>query len=420
MTAAEILIKIKSLFDSKGADAATQAIDKTGDAAKRSSTAQAAAGKAAKKLEGSFGKAAGVAGQLNQALSAGGPAAQKAGGAMRALGSIVSGLSGGLAGIATVILSVAITAFVKWRNSLEEVRRKATETAVEMARMRGEAERTRFDEAVKQHDRLTAAIDREASAYSKLSSARAEYDNAVKSVRMLEMEAAEKEDLARLAPDDEAGRAAVTARYAKARRGLEAEAEIADAERARADAERTERDAILRRDTAKEKLDDLDRELGSLRAMRQRLRLKEGEMDPEQFREAMYGESGYAARMADARTRRAAAAAEYEDASTDVEAAGWRRAAAEKKADAVGALRPRVNAAEDAAADAAATRTNDDAVHARIAVIEQLLIGSNEGFFRSVEAMYQNLVRAGQATDAKMKQLEQYVRDYAERNRQTL
>ena len=138
------------------------------------------------------------------------------------------------------------------------------------------------------------------------------------------------------------------------------------------------------------------------------------------YKTEMYGDGGLLERLPDAHENVRALREKYQAAQTDYEASGWRRAAAEEKRAGVEAFRPRVNAAEDAAADAASARANDEAVRARIATLEQLLIGSNEGFFRSVEMMYQNLVRAGQATDANMKKLEQYVRDYAERNRQTL
>jgi hypothetical protein len=447
MTAAEILIKIKSLFDGRGAKDAVDGINQAGNAAKNAGKGlDEAKGKSAG-LGNSFKGAAATAGALNAALANGGPAAQKMGGALNALGGIINGLRGGIAGIATVVIGLAVSAFLKWQKTVEENRRKIEEFRLSQIALKNEMAATKFSEALTEHEKLRAALAAELSAYEKLSAARAAYDAAVKSAKMLEIDALEKEG--RLTPEQ----------AARARRGLETQAEAAAADRdlagkkeraAAAQRDLDAQEAILR-DTQK-RLADTEAQIIRLGKERESIygsgaptrrvpvmgpygtptgsyttvvdkekqKQRNREIEAQLYGQQEDGGDGLLAQLEPLHKALEAQRKEIEKLKTDLEAARIGVEGAEVSRAAVEQYRPRINAAEDAAADRAAAQANDEAVRERVKTLETLLIGTNENFFRHIEQAYQNLLRDGQANARTLDALIQRTRDLAERNRQTL
>ena len=238
----EIILKIKALFEGKGAEQAEQKLKDLGEAGKSASVDVNKMGSSIKDTSGrsvvdvnrmgsSFKGAAGLAGQMNAVLAQGGPEAQKLAGGMRLLGGVINGLQGGIMGIATVLVGVGVSAFMKWRNAVAEAEKKIEEFRKQYLENEAAMRNTNFDKSIEEHGKLRAAVDAEADAYSRLSSARAAVDNAEKAARMAELSLLEKEAMGRLGIDDEMGRAKVTADFAERRRDLDYEYQRRSAER---------------------------------------------------------------------------------------------------------------------------------------------------------------------------------------------
>ena len=238
----EIILKIKALFEGKGAEQAEQKLKDLGEASKSASVDVNKMGISIKDTSGrsvvdvnrmgsSFKGAAGLAGQMNAALAQGGPEAQKLAGGMRLLGGVINGLQGGIMGILTVVAGLAVSAFMKWRNSVAEAEKKLEEFRKKNLEAEAELRRVNFDKSIEEHGKLRAAIDAVVSAYSRQFSAQAALDNAEKGWRMAELTMLEKEAVNALDPDDDLGRAKVTADFAERRRNIDYEYQRKDAER---------------------------------------------------------------------------------------------------------------------------------------------------------------------------------------------
>ncbi len=127
MTAQELQLKIDTEYNGKGADAAAKDIEKIGKASKKAGEEQDKAGKHAQQFGQSTGRAAEMVGSLTGAMGQGGPAAARMGAGLRVIKALAEGSAGGLAGLATVLVGMGVSAWASYQRKVEESQKKLQE-----------------------------------------------------------------------------------------------------------------------------------------------------------------------------------------------------------------------------------------------------------------------------------------------------
>jgi len=248
MTAKELLLRIKTVFDGRGtADAQKQ----LGALAAETEKAKAAAGAAAgssDKLGQSVGKAAELTGSLTAAMAAGGPEAQQLGAGLRVLKSIVEGSSAGLMGLATVLAGVVVSAYAAYTQKVADSKKKLAEFIEKVEDGKRAADSASVDRLAGQYDVLRRSLDDATAAQDRLNQAQAAADNAERAARMADITLREKQAQNGLAAGDQLGAARVAAQAAAERRDLEAEYALREAQRAAEAKARAVEDAARKAD----------------------------------------------------------------------------------------------------------------------------------------------------------------------------
>lgn len=203
----------------------------SGDKTKDAGDKKKKAGEETQKYGQAAGRAAELTASLSGAMGQGGPASAQMGAGLRVLKALMEGTSAGLTGMATILLGAGVSAWVSYNNKVEESKKKIAEFKLQMQDNAREIQMSRMSDLADQHDKLRAAIDSEADAYNRLSSARAAVDNAEKGSRLADITLKEKQARFALKPGDEVGAARVSAEFAGQRRDLETEYAIKEARR---------------------------------------------------------------------------------------------------------------------------------------------------------------------------------------------
>jgi len=267
LTAQELQLKIDTEYDGKGADAAAKDIEKIGKASKKAGEEQDKAGKHAQQFGQSTGRAAEMVGSLTGAMGQSGPAAARMGAGLRVIKALAEGSAGGLAGLATVLVGMGVSAWVTYQRKVEEGRKKLAEFAAQIEANKRAQDAAGVEKLAGQYDVLRAAIDDSTAAQNRLNQAQAAADNAEKAARMADITLREKQAMSGIKEGDTVGAARVSAQFASERRDLEAEYALRDAERtahakaqALSDAEAklriTEQMDVLRAKEEKQKFED--------------------------------------------------------------------------------------------------------------------------------------------------------------------
>jgi len=230
--AVESSADLQALADSKTAlnELAAQE-KKSGDVSKDSGDKKKKAGEETRQYGQAAGRAAELTASLSGAMGQGGPAAAQMGAGLRVLKALVEGSSAGLTGMATILVGMGVSAWVSYNNKVEESKKKIAEFKLQLQDNAREIQMSHMSELAQQHDKLRSAIDSEADAYNRLSSARASVDNAEKGSRLADITLKEKQAQFALKPGDEVGAAKVSAEFSKQRRDLDTEYQIKDARR---------------------------------------------------------------------------------------------------------------------------------------------------------------------------------------------
>jgi hypothetical protein len=189
------------------------------------------AGKSSANMGQSVGKAAELTGSLTAAMAAGGPEAQQLGAGLRVLKAIVEGSSAGLMGLATVLVGAGVSAYVAYRNGVEESKKKLAEFLAQIEANKRAQDAAGVDRMAGQYDVLRKSVDEATAATDRLNQAQAAADSAEKAARMADITLREKQAQNALKKDDTIGSAKVSAQFAGERRNLETEYAIRDAER---------------------------------------------------------------------------------------------------------------------------------------------------------------------------------------------
>ena len=217
----EIIIKIKSLFEGKGSQEADEAIDnlgkkseEAGDKAGSLAGAMDKAGKHAQQFGQSTGRAAEMVGSLTGAMGQSGPAAARMGAGLRVIKALAEGSAGGLAGLATVLVGMGVSAWAAYKRKVEESQKALQGFLQEMTDRKIAEGARQIDAIASGFSRVEKAISATRAAQSELAAAWDDLNRAGQEVAAMELERREKADLARVAPGDQAGAAAVRARYA--------------------------------------------------------------------------------------------------------------------------------------------------------------------------------------------------------------
>jgi Mg2+ and Co2+ transporter CorA len=214
MTAQELQLKIDTEYDGKGADAAAKDIEKIGKASKKAGEEQDKAGKHAQQFGQSTGRAAEMVGSLTGAMGQSGPAAARMGAGLRVIKALAEGSAGGLAGLATVLVGMGVSAWASYQRKVEEAQKKLQEFMAGLTDAKIDAGAKRIDSIAEGFSRVEKAISATRAAQSELAAAWDDLNRAGQEVTAMELERREKAALARVAPGDQAGAAAVRARYA--------------------------------------------------------------------------------------------------------------------------------------------------------------------------------------------------------------
>lgn len=214
LTAQELQLKIDTEYNGKGADAAAKDIKKIGKASKKAGEEQDKAGKHAQQFGQSTGRAAEMVGSLTGAMGQSGPAAARMGAGLRVIKALAEGSAGGLAGLATVLVGMGVSAWASYQRKVEEAQKKLQEFMAGLTDAKIDAGAKRIDSIAEGFSRVEKAISATRAAQSELAAAWDDLNRAGQEVTAMELERREKAALARVAPGDQAGAAAVRARYA--------------------------------------------------------------------------------------------------------------------------------------------------------------------------------------------------------------
>jgi uncharacterized protein YoxC len=223
MTAQELLIKIKTLFEGKGTQDAGGAIDDLGKKGAEAGRKIEQASKGADKAVQQVGKSAKKAGDdVNSGFSKARKGIESVSKGMATLNKMV-GLFGAIGLIGSLKTAYTTLAGIgDWiKNKITEGARKAAEAATKLAdslSSRKLEEGRRMVEGVAEgFTRVEKAISAARAAQSELAAAWQDLNKAGQEVTDMEISRREKAELAQLSPDDQAGQTRVRNKYAALR-----------------------------------------------------------------------------------------------------------------------------------------------------------------------------------------------------------
>ena len=256
MNAKELIISIKSFFDSKGAEEAKRSISAIGDAAGKSDKNLASVGKEASgtaaKMQGAAASASALAGALGQGQGGVATAARTAAGALAALRA-------GWIGIAIAIVTVVVSAVTFFKDKSEKALSALKTQQDAFHRGLQRSADLKLDNLVRQYKDSAEAAGNAADAADRLLDANTRLADARNERALAEIDAEEAAALNKVDPQDEIAVEKVKLDYSKKREEIQTRSAIADAKDAR--------------DAAKDKVtsgEDAERKaLNNLRSLKQ-------------------------------------------------------------------------------------------------------------------------------------------------------
>ena len=219
MAGQDLTLKIKTEYDGKGSEAAAKAVDGLAKSADKAGRAQASAGKQAQQLGQSTGRAAELVGSLTGAMGANSPAATAMSAGIRTLKTVIDslnsggGLKGAMGGLATIAIGIAIAAYANYKKKVEEAKKITDEFMAGLTDAKIETGKQRIEGIADAFGRVEKAISSARAAQSELAAAWDDLNRAGQEVTSMELDRREKADLGRVNPEDQAGAAAVRAKY---------------------------------------------------------------------------------------------------------------------------------------------------------------------------------------------------------------
>ncbi len=212
-----LVMRIRSIFDGSGAKEATDAQSKLTTAAKSATDATGQVGKATGQAGQAAGRAAEMVASLTGAMGASSPAAAQMSSGIRVLKSLLEGSSAGILGLATVIVGIGISAWSAYQKKIEESKKKIAEMLDELTSAKIETGKRRIDDITDAFGRVEKSINAVRAAQVDLATAWQDLNKAGQEVSDMELQRMEKEQIARLSPNDEAGAVAIKNRFAQIR-----------------------------------------------------------------------------------------------------------------------------------------------------------------------------------------------------------
>lgn len=237
-------VKIETAYDGKGSKEAINEVNKLNDATKQTDQTNKQFSASINQSGQSLGRAAETAGSLATALDAGGPAASKMGGAVRGLSSIVSGATQGIAGLASVLMAAALTAYIKYQKKVEEAKEALLKFREEVDANKLALQQTEISNISTFYNDLSSAIDKASASQARLNQAMAAADSVEKAERMALLDLEEKRSLNQLPAGDSLARSETSASFATQRRELDQEFQARSAERVAETAAKALADAL--------------------------------------------------------------------------------------------------------------------------------------------------------------------------------
>lgn len=227
----KVTIAVETTGDTKALDDASKKLDTLGKAADDTGKKNKGAADNTQKMGQAAGRAAELTGSLSGAMAQGGPAAQQMGAGLRVLNAVIQGSTGGLMGMATLIIGAGVSAWVAYHNKVEAAKKKLEDFAAQIEKNKAAADTAGVDRLAGQYDVLRNSIDEASAASERLSIAQASADNAEKAARMADITLREKQARNGLKTGDEVGAAKIAAQFSGERRDLESEYGVRGAER---------------------------------------------------------------------------------------------------------------------------------------------------------------------------------------------
>ena len=212
-----LVMRIRSMFDGSGAKEAADAQLKLSGAAKSASDATGKAGKATGQAGQAAGRAAEMVASLTGAMGASSPAAAQMSAGIRVLKGLLEGSSAGILGLATVIVGIGVSAWSAYQKKVEESKKKIAEMLDELTSAKIETGKKRIDEISDAFGRVERSVNAVRAAQAELASAWQDLNKAGQEVSDMELQRMEKEQIARLSPNDKAGEVAIKNRFAQIR-----------------------------------------------------------------------------------------------------------------------------------------------------------------------------------------------------------
>lgn len=240
------IIRIQTALEKGGIEGAKDELAALTAESKKSADQSQASSGSMQRLGSSASQAAGMMGNLSSAMASGGQQASQMGGAMSAAGAILTGLQGGIMGVASIIAAAGVSMWIKYNKKVEESTQLLKDWRENLHEKFREANEERLTKLGEQYDETKARIDALSSAYDRLAAAQASVDSAEKAARLADINLREKEALAAIEEDPalkrknpeaaakqaELMRAEASNLAAQERRALEQEFEVRSAQQA--------------------------------------------------------------------------------------------------------------------------------------------------------------------------------------------
>ena len=209
----KVTIGIETTADTKGIVESDKGLEKLSKTANETAKTTKGATDGTKQFGQATGRAAEMVGSLTGAMGANSPAAAQMGAGLRVIKSLAEGSAGGIMGLTTVIVGIGVSAWTAYQRKVEEAKKKLDEFVSQMTDRKIETGARRIEAIAEGFGRVEKAISSARAAQSELAAAWDDLNRAGQEVTSMELERREKADLARVNPEDQAGAAAVRARY---------------------------------------------------------------------------------------------------------------------------------------------------------------------------------------------------------------
>ena len=222
----DVWIKIRSMFEGKGAQDATDGLNKLGQAG---NTAAKGADKVAES-SGKMGEASMGAAHMLHGLEA------VAHGSYRGMFAAATGakhlLSAlGLAALNPIMMviagiGIAVTALVGYFKKASEEAAKLKEENIKLAIETQKFKEIRMDRKIEDYNRLADSIGKSAAAQERMHAAEMKQMDALTGAKLAKLDLQEVQELSSLRPEDEEGRKSVAFKYATKRQDVQDDAEV--------------------------------------------------------------------------------------------------------------------------------------------------------------------------------------------------